>query len=776
MLVLLGWIAAAGLFGALGAAVRRWRGTYDRHPAATATRGGLAGFIVLYIVATLVSQVAFRGARNIDYLVSGPGATWIGAARSIAVLLALVDFFALARKDTRFARLVWRLARVPPGALVGGPPAVSARAWPLWQTIIIAVCLALTLLLGIAAVPIVIKLAGTGPSNGWPMAAVVGSIVGVLLVLSTIAIALQFRGYHVAGQEEERATVTHWRSDIFVRRPMVAGLLVALATGLAASLAMRSGILNVIEAPMAEQLLAGRRWWVQQGSVALAPTSPKVPIQLVDCRPARVADLLETIARPEEPGTVAVVHASFRDLEQGTAFLRPRRRRDNPQDTQFLVRPFPEEMKLLDRVLQRHTKVFFWVDDDKTDPHQHGAPSAQIGWFEGEGRDAERPFRARLHIERDGKLVPILPVLVAAHLLKIPPDQIAVVSAREVRIGNVTLHLDDKGSVLVSGRRSMTLEDPGRELPPDLREEVKGVLPGGGYVPVYMVSPSLFADPGRDPNIQFRLDALDRTVDALVAELLPSRAPHMRRIITESRIIRPAPLWANLALVWLLSLWGAPMSASFRPLHAAVITLHLVIIILYVAVVVVVLFNVLMKTAVPLLAMLAVWAGGSHVTQVLVERRRNQVTSALGRYVTQQVADEILSREEITIGGETRSVTVMFADIRGFGCLTERMAPQEVVSILNDYLSAMIDVVFEYEGTLDKFIGDALMAAWGRPFNGRTTRRMPFGPRSPCAIASSYSPKRARRPACPSLTSPSGSTRARSWPGTWETPVGWSTR
>jgi adenylate cyclase len=84
--------------------------------------------------------------------------------------------------------------------------------------------------------------------------------------------------------------------------------------------------------------------------------------------------------------------------------------------------------------------------------------------------------------------------------------------------------------------------------------------------------------------------------------------------------------------------------------------------------------------------------------------------------VAPTVVDEILKLPAgIELGGEEKELTVMFSDVRGFTTYSESHTPHEVVSILNEYLTQMTYLVFQTEGTLDKYIGDAIMAFWGAP-------------------------------------------------------------
>jgi class 3 adenylate cyclase len=97
-------------------------------------------------------------------------------------------------------------------------------------------------------------------------------------------------------------------------------------------------------------------------------------------------------------------------------------------------------------------------------------------------------------------------------------------------------------------------------------------------------------------------------------------------------------------------------------------------------------------------------------------REKEKIKHAFSSYVARQVVDEILKNPDgIMLTGERRDVTVMFCDLRGFTPLAEKLPPEEVVAALNEFYSLMIDTTIKNDGSINKFLGDAVMAIFGAP-------------------------------------------------------------
>jgi len=127
--------------------------------------------------------------------------------------------------------------------------------------------------------------------------------------------------------------------------------------------------------------------------------------------------------------------------------------------------------------------------------------------------------------------------------------------------------------------------------------------------------------------------------------------------------------------------------------------------------------NQLWIPVVPSLFGIAFIYGGINVDNYIREQKeRLRLRSMFGKYVSPDVMEEILKHPTgLDLGGRRKHITVLFSDIRGFTSISEQIEPEQVIMLLSDYLAQVTHIVFQNGGTVDKFIGDAVMAIFGAP-------------------------------------------------------------
>ncbi len=120
----------------------------------------------------------------------------------------------------------------------------------------------------------------------------------------------------------------------------------------------------------------------------------------------------------------------------------------------------------------------------------------------------------------------------------------------------------------------------------------------------------------------------------------------------------------------------------------------------------------------PVLALLLLVATATTVIYRRVEQQRGEVRRAFSYYVTPALVDEIIADpDKLELGGEVRDLTILFCDVRNFTAISERLSAQELTHFINSLLTPLSDVILANRGTIDKYMGDAIMAFWKAPLS-----------------------------------------------------------
>ncbi len=309
--------------------------------------------------------------------------------------------------------------------------------------------------------------------------------------------------------------------------------------------------------------------------------------------------------------------------------------------------------------------------------------------------------REALIIAYDGRLYPSLALRAAAEYLEVPLDEVRLLTGAGVEIGTRRLFTDGWGRSLIN------YYGPGRTFPHysisdilagNLKEGAlagKVVLIGATAAGIYdlRVTPYAAAMPGVEKHA---------SVIASIIDDRPLRAaagPVNLLVLLTSGLFctwllarHPAVTLTTSVTGLGLLLLGAGAQLGFNR------------------------YGIWFNLTIPALNLLAIYTAVTGLQYALEEKHARRVRAMFASYVTERVVNELIRHPELArLGGERREVTVLFSDVRGFTSISEKHSPEEVVAILNEYLGEMTDIVFHWEGTLDKFIGDAIMVFWNAP-------------------------------------------------------------
>jgi adenylate cyclase len=318
--------------------------------------------------------------------------------------------------------------------------------------------------------------------------------------------------------------------------------------------------------------------------------------------------------------------------------------------------------------------------------------------------------RARLFAEFGGKVVPALSL--ASYTTAYPEQQSLAIEKRRIIYGDQTIHTDSEGRVIINYRgpsgthvsytASAIIQSEANllagEVPPIDPEALKGkhVLFGFSAPGLLDLRPSAVAPVYT--GVEIHATVLDNLLSGDFIRDFPD-VPY------------------RLVLALLVFLCGA--AATLTSGGTKNILAYILFLIIPVALGIILYFgDYWMPIMEPEIAVLITLIGAGVANFVTEGRQKRFIKGAFSQYLSPTVIEQLIENpENLKLGGERRELSIFFSDLEGFTSISEALTPESLTSLLNDYLSAMTDIILEEGGTIDKYEGDAIIAFWNAPID-----------------------------------------------------------